>query len=82
MEVSFFQWEKVLQYPGCQDLNIEPEEFVAEENLNYHKEMSVNEGVGEDDKTIKISNVPSTPTEEPPTEAICRRPLTFDPTPH
>ncbi len=82
MEVSFFQREKVLQYPGCQDLNIEPEEFVAEENLNYDKEMSVNEGVGEGNETIKTSNVPSTPTEEPPAEAICRGPLTFDPTPH
>jgi hypothetical protein len=27
--------------------DIDPDEFVAEENLNY-KEMSVNEGVGED----------------------------------
>ncbi len=61
--------------------DIEPEEFVVEENLNY-KEISVDEGVGEDNKTIKTSNVPSPPTEEPPSEAICSGPLTFNPTPH
>ena len=62
--------------------NIDPKEFVAEENLNY-KEMSVNEGVGEDDKTIKTPNVPLPPAEEPPSEAPIRSgPLTFDPTPH
>ena len=59
----------------------EPEEFVAEENLNY-KVMSVNEGVGEDNRTITTSNVPSPPTEEPPSEAIRSGPLTFDPMPH
>ncbi len=44
--------------------------------------MSVNEGVGEDDETIKTSNIPSAPAEELPSEAICSRPLTFNPTPH
>ena len=84
MEASFFNREMVLQYPGCQDLmdDITPVEFVVEENLNYNKEMSVNEGVTEDDETIKTSNVLLTPAEEPPTEAICRGPLTFDRTPH
>jgi hypothetical protein len=83
MEAFFFQQEKVLQYPGHRDLmdDIEPREFVAEENLNY-KEMAVDEGVGEDDKTIKTSNVPLPPAEEPPSEAIHSRPLTFEPTPH
>ncbi len=57
--------------------DIDPEEFVVEENLNY-KEMSVNEGVGKDNETIKTSNVPSPPAEEPPSEAICSGPLTFD----
>jgi hypothetical protein len=42
MEALYFQREKVLEYPGCRrDLmdNIElvPEELVAEENLNYNK---------------------------------------------
>ena len=84
MEASFFQQEKVLQYPGCRDLmdDIKPEKFVAEENLNKDKEMSVDAGVIEDDKTIKPSNIPLTAAEEPPTEAICRGPLTFNPTPH
>jgi hypothetical protein len=38
MEASFFQREKVLQLPGRRDLmdDIDPAEFVAEENLNYH----------------------------------------------
>ncbi len=74
---------KVLQYPGHRDLmdDIDPAEFVAEENLN-NKEMSVNEGVGKDNKTVKTSNVPLPPAEEPPSETICSGPLTFDPMPH
>ena len=37
MEASFFQRKKVLQYPGCRNLmeDIDPAEFIAEENLNY-----------------------------------------------
>ena len=61
--------------------DIDPVEFIVEENLNY-KEMSVDEGVGKDKKTIKMSNVPLPHAEEPPCEAIRSRPLTFDPTPH
>jgi hypothetical protein len=61
--------------------NIIPEEFVAEENLNFDKEVSVNEGVSEDDKTIKTSNLPPPPVDENPSEAICHGPLTFDPLP-
>ena len=61
--------------------DIDPAEFVAEENLN-NKEMSVNEGVGEDNETIETPNVPSPPAEEPPSEAIRSGPLTFDPTPY
>jgi len=62
MEASFFQREKVLQFPGCRDLmdNIDPAEFVAEENLNYKENTaSEDEGVHEDNETIKTSNVPS-----------------------
>ena len=44
--------------------------------------MSVDEGVGKDNKTIKTLNVPLPPVEEAPSEAICSGPLTFDPTPH
>jgi hypothetical protein len=85
MEASFFQWEKVLQYPGRRDLidDIDPAEFIAEENLNYkEKEMSEDEGVNEDDETIRTSNVPSpAATEEPPSTALRSGPLTFDPRP-
>ncbi len=59
MEASFFRREQVLQYPGRRDLmdDIQPEQFIAEENLNYkEKEMSEGEGVGEDNKTIRTAN--------------------------
>ena len=71
------------EVPGCRDLmdDIVPEEFVAEENLNYNKEVSVNEGVSEDEETIKMSNLPPPPVDENPSEASCRSPLTFDPLP-
>ena len=86
MEASFFQWEKVLQYPGCHNLidDIDPVEFIAEENLNYkEKEMSEDEGVNEDDETIKTSNIPSpAAAEEPPSKALRSGPLTFNPRPH
>ncbi len=63
--------------------DIQPEEFIAEENLNYkEKETSEDEGVSKDNKTIKTLNVPSpATTEEPPSEAIRSGPLTFDPRP-
>ncbi len=47
-----------------------PEEFIAEENLNFEKEVSVNEGVESDDKTVKTSNLLAPPDDEPPSEAI------------
>jgi hypothetical protein len=62
--------------------DIVPEEFVEEENLNYDKEVSVDEGVSVDDETIKMSNLPSPPADESPSEVICRGPLTFNPSPH
>ena len=63
--------------------DIQLEEFIAEENFNYKaKETSEDEGVCEDNKTIKTSNLPAPATaEEPPSEAICSGPLTFDPRP-
>jgi hypothetical protein len=85
METSFFQREKVLQFPGRRDLmdDIDPAEFFAEENLKYkEKETSEDEGVNEDNKTIKTSNVLSPAVAEgPPFKALCRGPLTFDPRP-
>ena len=58
-----------------------PEEFVAEENINYEKDMSVDEGVDSDDDTVKTSNLPAPPNDEPPSEAIRHGPLTFNPSP-
>jgi len=88
MEASFFQREKVLQFPVRRDLmdNIGPAEFVAEENRNYREnKTSENEGVNEDDETIKTSNLSDIPSpaaaEEPPSEALRSGPLTFDPRP-
>jgi hypothetical protein len=83
MEALYFQREKVLEFPGRRDLmdNIVPEEFVAEENLNHNKEVSVDKGVSEDNETIKTSNLPPPPADKNPSEAIRRGPLTFDPLP-
>ncbi len=87
MEAPYFQQEKVLEFPGHRDLinNIQlelvPEEFIAEENLNCNKEVSVNEEVLEDDETIKISNFPPPPVNKNPSEAIRCGPLTFNPSP-
>ncbi len=85
MEALYFRREKVLEFPGCRDLmgdiELVPEEFIAEENLNYNKEVSVNEGVLEDDETIKTSNLPPPPADKNPSEAIRHGPLTFDPLP-
>ncbi len=84
MEAPYFQWETGLKFPGRRDLmdDIVNEEFVAEENLNYNKEVSVDEGVSEDNKMIRTSNLLSPPADENPSEVIRCGPLTFDPFPH
>ncbi len=85
IEASYFRREKVLEYPGrrdlMEDIKLVSEEFVAEENLNYDKEVSVDEGVSEDNKTMKTPNLPPPPVDENPYEAIRCSPLTFDPLP-
>jgi hypothetical protein len=83
MEALYFRREKVLEFPGRRDLmdDIVPEEFVAEENLNYNKEVSVDEGVSEDKETIKTLNLPPPPADENPSKVIHCGPLTFDPSP-
>jgi hypothetical protein len=83
LEAPYYQKETVLQYP-CHNLMddepaLAPEEFVAEENLNYEKQ--VDEGVDSNDDTVKTSNLPAPPNEEPPSQAVPRGPLTFDPSP-
>jgi hypothetical protein len=83
LEAPYYQKETVLQYP-CHNLMgdepaLAPEEFVAEENLNYKRNKSVNEGVDSDDDTVKTSNLPAPPNDEPPSQAVRRGPLTFNP---
>jgi hypothetical protein len=61
-------------------VDIVPEELVVEENLNYDKEVLVNEGVMEDNKTIRTSNLPPPPpADESRSETIYRGPRTLDP---
>ncbi len=43
--------------------------------------MSVDEGVSEDNETIKTSNLPPPPADKNPSKAIHHGPLTFDPSP-
>jgi len=85
LEAPYHQKETVLQYPGHNLMDNEPalvpEEFVAEENLNHEKDMSVNEGVDSDKETVQTSNLPSPPNDKPPSQANQRGPLTFDPSP-
>ncbi len=52
-----------------------------EENVNFCKDMSVDEGVNPDNKTVKTSNLPLPPQGEEPSETIRQAPLTFDPSP-
>ncbi len=63
------------------NIELVSEEFVLEENLNYDKEVSVNEGDSEDDKTMKMSNLPPPPVDKNPSKAIRHVPLTFDSSP-
>ncbi len=81
-EAPFFQWERVLQFPGCgcavNKPELIPEEFVAEENINYRKDMSVSEGANADNRTVKTANLPSHQQEEP-SKVTHQGPLTFDP---
>jgi hypothetical protein len=80
LEAPYYRKETVLQYPGHHLMNDAPEEFVAEENLNFEK-VSVDEGVNSDDERVKTSNLPAPPKEEIPSEAIRQGPLTFNPSP-
>jgi len=75
LEATYYRKETVFQYPGRypamdDEPSLVPEEFVAEENLNYDKNMSVNEGVKSDDEMVKTSNLPAPPNDELPSEAI------------
>jgi hypothetical protein len=59
-----------------------PEEFVAEENINFCKEVSVDEGAHADNKMVKTSYLSAPPQEDKdPSETIQWVPVTFDPSP-
>jgi hypothetical protein len=84
MEVPFFQRERVLQFAGYGHTRnkpkLVPEEFVAEENVNYQKDVSASEGANVDDRTVEMANLPL-PQQEEPSKVTRRGPLTFDPSP-
>ncbi len=69
MEAPFFQRERVLQFPGrgrtIDKPELVPEEFVAEENVNYWKNVSASEGANADNRTAKMANLPLPQQEEP-----------------
>jgi hypothetical protein len=79
LEVPYFVRETVLQYPGCRHTNKEDtlvsEEFDAEENINFCKDMSVDEGDNVNNKTLITSNLRAPHQEEEPSETIHRGPL-------
>ena len=85
MEVPFFQQERVLQFPGRSHTidkpELVPEEFVAEENINYRKDVSASEGVSADDRTVKTAIFPLPPQQEEPLKVTQQGPLTFEPSP-
>jgi hypothetical protein len=85
LEAPFFQWEKVLQFPGhgrtIDNPGLVSEEFVAEENVNYCKDVSTSEGANADNRMVKMANLPLSPQEEEPSRVIQQGPLTFDPSP-
>ncbi len=70
MEAPFFRREKVLQFQGqgraINKPELVPEEFVAEENVNYRKDVSLNKGANADDRTRKTANLPLPPLQEEP----------------
>jgi hypothetical protein len=83
MEAPFFQRKRVLQFPGrgrtVNKPELVPEEFVAEENVNFWKDVSASEGANADNRTVKTANLPSPPLQEKPSRVTRLGPLTFDP---
>ena len=73
-EAPYYRREKVVQFPGrrhaIDGLDFIPEEFVAEENVNYCKDVSACEGVNADDKMVKMSILPLPPQDEEPSKVI------------
>jgi hypothetical protein len=84
MKAPFFQQERVLQFPGrgctVDKPKLVPEEFVAEENVNYQKNVSASEGANADDRTVKTAILPL-PQQQEPSKVTRQGPLTFDSSP-
>jgi hypothetical protein len=75
LKAPFFQREKILQFPGrgctINKYNLVPEEFVAEENVNYPKDVSASKGAKKaDNRMVKTSNLPLPPQEKEPSRVI------------
>ncbi len=70
MEAPFFRQEKVLQFQGqgrtVNKPKLVPEEFVAEENMNYWKDVLASEGANADNRRVKTANLPLPPLQEEP----------------
>jgi len=85
LEAPYYRKETVLQYPSRHLMDNEPsfapEELVSEENHNFEKEVSITEGVESDGEMVKTWNLPAPPDDDPPSKAIRRGLLTFDPSP-
>jgi hypothetical protein len=84
LEAPFFQQERVLQFPGCgltvDEPKLVPEEFVAEENVNYWKDVSASEGANADNRMVKTANL-LLPQQEEPSKVHRQGPFTFNPSP-
>jgi hypothetical protein len=85
LEAPFFRREHVLQLPGHRWLNRDgpppPEEFVAEENINF-KKTTGNEGVVRaGDNTVVAGNLPPPLDKAPHPDAIHCHLLAFNPSP-
>ncbi len=74
LKANFFHQKKVLQFSGrrlaLDEPNLVTEQFVAEENVNYCKDVSACEGVNADDKMVKMSILPLPPQDEEPSKVI------------
>jgi hypothetical protein len=84
LKAPFFRQERVLQFPGrgrtINEPELVPEEFVAEENVNYWKDVSAGEGANADNRTVWTANLPL-PQQEDPSKVTRQGPLTFNPSP-
>jgi hypothetical protein len=55
--------------------------LVAEENVKFCKDVSIDEGAKADNEMVNTSKLPLPSQDEDPSMTIRQRPLTFDPSP-